>query len=117
MKHCTLDIKIGSRKTMTAPAHKQSNMALLATTKTMQHALGIRHALEKLVSELGNGNFKDKVGKSSLSQSDKDLVEEMWDWSNKYMHPQPDGLHPNMLATAGKYESWIKGTHKFKLAN
>ena len=102
---------------MTTPARKQSNMAQLATTKTQQRALGIRNALEGLTSELGKGNFKDKVDKSSLSESDKDLVKEMWDWCNNYMHPQKDGLHPNMLATAGRYESWIKGRHKFKLAS
>ena len=89
---------------------------MLATTKTMQRALGIRNALETLVSNLGKGNFKGLVDKSTLSESDKDLVKQMWDWCNKYMHPQPDGLHPNMLATAGSYESWISGKHKFKAA-
>ncbi len=89
----------------------------LATTKTQQRALGIRNALEELTENLGNGNFKQKIDKSSLPDADKDLVKQMWDWCNKYMHPQPDGLHPNMLATAGSYESWISGRHKFKLAN
>ncbi len=90
----------------------------LETTKTQQRALGIRCALEDLASDLGKGSFKEKIDRSSLSKSDKDLVkDQMWDWCNKYMHPQPDGLHPNMLATATKYETWISGKHKFKLAN
>ena len=58
----------------------------LAATKTMQRALGICNALEKLVSNLGKGNFKDLVDKTSLSESDKDLAKQMWDWCNKYMH-------------------------------
>ena len=104
-----------------SPAHKHSNMekagpgGRLETTKTQQRALGIRNALEDLASNLGKGSFREKIDKSSLTQSDKDLVKEMWDWCNKYMHPQPDGLHPNMLATAGRYETWITGKHKFKL--
>jgi hypothetical protein len=93
-------------------------MARLETTKTQQRALGIRNALEELAADLGKGSFKEKIDRSSLPQSDKNLVkDEMWDWCNKYMHPQPDGLHPNMLATAGRYETWIKGKHKFKLAH
>ena len=85
-------------------------------TVTQTIALDVRERLETLASKLGGGAFKAKLAKSNLDADDVETYSDMWDWCNKYMHPQPDGKHPNMVATAKAYKESLKGVHKFKPA-
>ena len=57
--------------------------------------LDIRCRLEDLVSKLHATSFKDKLRHSALPSSDIERYSQMWDFCNKYMHPQPDGKFPN----------------------
>ncbi len=83
-------------------------------TVTQIKALDIREKLEILAGNLEGWCFKDKLSRSTLSSSEVAEYEQMWDWCNKYMHPQPDGKHPNMVATAKAYLEALHYKHKFR---
>ena len=83
-------------------------------TVTQGYALDCRHKLEVLAGNLSPSTFKGKLAASTLDAGSIARYGSMWDWCNKYVHPQPDGKHPNQVATGKAHLASLKGVHKFK---
>jgi len=76
---------------------------------TQALCLDIRHRLNDLVSDLGNGSFRDKLQRADLEGWERDKYMEYWKFANNGMNNDIG----NQKGRCNEILDDLKWTHKF----